>query len=330
MSSLEARSGPLCSPAPELPANFADRLLELEMEIDGNCCLTLVNELMELYQQAIEYYENKGSTRYVDLQTRMHRTLMRPEVLLVLKSALPRPVSQMPAIPSTLSISQTQELIRKKKPDFASPRSLPPVSAPIQVSRSLNQMFETHENSTKSAAKQVQNDVIRQGEVLQSRLTQRISSRKSSKINTPTLDHPSQQVDFEAVSLKLSSLPIESPPKIIRKHSTSMQISPAHTPFPEFDRMQNFDDLEKKLEEVMERSYTEKQEKLEEIKGKYEKEMKEMQGNGTVTGLIRQVLMQTKVEMEQEMTKAANLIDEKRRKEVKKVRLRYISRATEA
>ena len=343
---MEPQGRPLYSPAPELPANFAERLLELELEIETNCCLPLVNELMELYQQAIEYYENEGDSKYVDLQTRMHKTLMRPDVLLVLKANNSRPLvasaAKMPEIPASLSSAQTQELIRKKKDDFARSlrphttefqRSLEPVAVPIQVARSLNKMFETHETSTKSVAQHVQSDVVRQDESLKNRLSQRISSRKSSKAGTPSLDQRFSNVDMEAVARKLSSIPTNESPPAPRKYSSSAQLSPregstAGSSEAGEGRMQSFDDLEKKLEEVMEKSYAEKHDKLEEIRKKYEAEMKEMQADGPATGLILQVLQQTKVAMEQEMQTAILAIDEKRRKEVQQVRLQYLARTS--
>ena len=351
---LEARSRPLYSPAPVLPPNFADRLLQLELEIESNCCLPLVNELMELYQQAIEYYEHEGDARYVDLQTRMHKTLLRSDVLLVLKSSnhssgeKPRPLvasaDKMPEIPASLgSVQQTQELIRKKKEDQSRAlrpqatemqRSLERVSEPIQVARSLSKMFETQENSSKTTAKQVQNDMVRQDEALKNRLSQRISSRKSSRISTPSLEQRFSNVDMEAVARKLGAIPTESPPPP-RKYSSSAQLSPregstAGSSEAGEGRMQNFDDLEKKLEEVMERSYAEKHEKLAEIQKKYEAEIEEMQKEGPVTGLLLQVLEQTKVAMEQEMAAAAQAIDQKRRTAVQQVRLLYLSRAATA
>lgn len=346
---LEARSRPLYSPAPALPSHFADRLLQLELEIESNCCLPLVNELMELYQQAIEYYEHEGDAKYVDLQTRMHKTLLRSDVLLVLKSSsggekqrpLVASADKMPEIPASLgSVQQTQEMIRKKKEDLSRAlrpqatemqRTLEPVTVPIQVARSLNKMFETQENSTKSTAKQVQNDMVRQDEALKNRLSQRISSRKSSRINTPSLDQRFSSVDMDAVARKLGAIPTESPPAP-RKYSSSAQLSPregstAGSSEAGEGRMQNFDDLEKKLEEVMERSYAEKHEKLGEIQKKYEAEMEEMQREGPVSGLMLQVLEQTKVAMEREMETAALLIDQKRRQAVQQVRMQYLSRS---
>lgn len=34
---------------PKLPENFAEKLLDLETQIDVSCTVTLINELMQLY-----------------------------------------------------------------------------------------------------------------------------------------------------------------------------------------------------------------------------------------------------------------------------------------
>ena len=42
----------------KLPANFAENILELELKIDqGTFSMDTISQLMELYQQAVEYYD---------------------------------------------------------------------------------------------------------------------------------------------------------------------------------------------------------------------------------------------------------------------------------
>ena len=67
-----------------LPPSFAQNVLELETSLDFNCTLEVVNKLMELYTQAIEYYESIQNHNYLHYQERMHSILMRPDVIQIL------------------------------------------------------------------------------------------------------------------------------------------------------------------------------------------------------------------------------------------------------
>jgi hypothetical protein len=57
--------------ARNLPPRFAERILQLEMDLDFNCNLTTLKQLLELYSLAIEHYESVNDHRHLQYQERM-------------------------------------------------------------------------------------------------------------------------------------------------------------------------------------------------------------------------------------------------------------------
>ena len=73
----------------QLPENFAERVLDLEIHIEksgANIDIEQLNELLFLYSSAIEYYESIESAKYIDLTTRMQNLLVKSSVLTSLEN----------------------------------------------------------------------------------------------------------------------------------------------------------------------------------------------------------------------------------------------------
>lgn len=58
---------------PLLPGDFAQRLLSAEMELEQEVKSETVDRLVDLYRQAIEYYECWGDSSFLDYQARLHQ-----------------------------------------------------------------------------------------------------------------------------------------------------------------------------------------------------------------------------------------------------------------
>jgi len=95
---------------PQLSPDFASLLLEKELELEKNPSPQLVNECIELYTQAIEFYEYKKDPKYLDFQQRMRNMLQKPQIL----NTVSGPKRAMSFAPSTLN-SQTYEGVVKAK-----------------------------------------------------------------------------------------------------------------------------------------------------------------------------------------------------------------------
>jgi hypothetical protein len=51
--------------AKSLPSNFAEMVLQLEMDLTYQCSLTRINQLISLYSEGIEYFECLGDPRFL-------------------------------------------------------------------------------------------------------------------------------------------------------------------------------------------------------------------------------------------------------------------------
>ena len=71
--------------APSLTENFAMKILEKEIELEKRPQPSLVSELVELYSQAIEFYNYQNDPKCYDYQDRMHKMLLKPQVISTLK-----------------------------------------------------------------------------------------------------------------------------------------------------------------------------------------------------------------------------------------------------
>lgn len=70
----------------KIPKKFAELVLEEELKIDrGNFDIETVNGLLQLYNQAVDYYSDKNDDRYIYYSERIQRTLVKPEIIAVMR-----------------------------------------------------------------------------------------------------------------------------------------------------------------------------------------------------------------------------------------------------
>ncbi|CAG9326535.1 unnamed protein product [Blepharisma stoltei] len=66
---------------PKLSNDFGIKLLEKELELEKNWSIEIINELVLMYTEIIEYYEYNKDPRYLDFQDRMHKMLVKPQAI---------------------------------------------------------------------------------------------------------------------------------------------------------------------------------------------------------------------------------------------------------
>ena len=64
--------------------DFSLKLLEKELELEKNCTKPLIEDLITLYSEAIEHYNEISDTKFYDFQDKLHKFLLRPEVSAVM------------------------------------------------------------------------------------------------------------------------------------------------------------------------------------------------------------------------------------------------------
>ncbi|CAD8083987.1 unnamed protein product [Paramecium primaurelia] len=66
---------------PKLPSNFAEKVLNLELDVESNAASKEeIQELLELYSQAVEHYSSIKSERYTVFTNKIQALLMKPYV----------------------------------------------------------------------------------------------------------------------------------------------------------------------------------------------------------------------------------------------------------
>jgi len=74
-----------------LPSNFAEEVLDLEMEIESSTDITQksIDRLVYLYSQAMEYYEGVDKVKYQSFKDRIQKLLVNPMVFSTMKKQEP-------------------------------------------------------------------------------------------------------------------------------------------------------------------------------------------------------------------------------------------------
>jgi hypothetical protein len=64
-----------------LPENFFEKVLDLELRIKREFNMNLLQDLINYYSTAIEYYESKEDPKFKDYQNRLNSLLAQPDIL---------------------------------------------------------------------------------------------------------------------------------------------------------------------------------------------------------------------------------------------------------
>ena len=73
--------------APTISSDLAMRIIEKELDLERSWDIKVIHELMALYSKMIEYYEQNNNPKYYDFQDRMHKMLIKPQVIAALQKA---------------------------------------------------------------------------------------------------------------------------------------------------------------------------------------------------------------------------------------------------
>ena len=323
--------------------DLAMKVLEKEIELEKTWDPKLIHELMNLYSKIIEQYEQNNNPKYLDFQDRMHKMLVKPQVI----SALQR--INCPKTSTSHGVAMTKEpqnKDEKKKVDsnedpsksLAKPESKPKLSIdkillnprpsnPLSVRKaqadltrkSLSDKLAQNLTKTKSMRKvnciierqsstsrETAHKAVADFKSQESGLERRKASRKLSAIARSMTMNTSSTNDFSRISkCDLSSINDEN------------CLSPKTMNFFEDHSAENFDNFEKKLERIMETNYTERAMKIAEIKIKYENQMEEISGTGDIMDMV---VKQMKVNMHEEIGRVTAEFDARRKEEIRKLR----------
>jgi hypothetical protein len=299
MNSYNKKRSPTLFNLPSLPATFGVELLEKEMELERNCNIRVIEEIVQMYQEAIEHFEYKGDPRYLDYMKRLQKILIKPTVLMELNAEQQKTRSRVNSPRNTLvskmnrrlsqhfDFTETPSPTKKHSlatPEYESPRT--PITPIAPMSRNLNRLVDNHESRSVECAIKAKADVKSQENALEARLANR-------RQKTKTIPAPAKTEEVEG--------------------DKSGGVSPTV----------NIQEIQKQIEDVMDKFYSEKAMKTAEIRLKYESQIRDLErqwdkkGQGDLIGLV---IAQMRVTMEEELRSVCMDLDERRKVELEKVK----------
>ena len=296
---------------------------------------------MSLYSQAIEFYEQQDNPRYYDFQDRMHKMLIKPQVISALQrlncppsldspipsSTTSEAIAQVPkeplhkphieTIPSPiLKSSFLQKLKEPSHEEFMNIRKEQAEQTRKQLSKELNKtlskpktkrnfnmIIDRHTDTTKETATKAAADFKSQDFALERRL----ASRKKIQLTKSMTFTSYTSNDFSRVfGCDLSDVDEEN------NSSTKSSFFILDEPSSE-----NYEKFEKRLEEIMEKNFSERSAKIAELKFRYETQINEIHGMGDIMDLL---IKQMRNNMQEEIDSVVQEYDIKRKEEIKRLK----------
>lgn len=306
-----------------LPRDFATNLLNKELESQKDCSIQTITELVNLYREAIEYYEHINDPKFFYYQEKMHKFLLRSDIL----NAMQLENNRLKATRSTITRSRANTVRKprnqpiKSVPEHRELSSIeihntvasisPPKIATISPKKIDKIMVQNESESKNTKIKAVDN--FKSQELS---LEERLASRKMRSLNA-SLDLSLQQESESPI--KLREITYEDFFKDIDEETRDSGLS-SRSSFKVNDinvesRKNGFspDILEKKLEDVMEKHHLEKIEIISEIKLKYERKIQVLNDSGSAT---KAKLNEIRKDMSDEIEIANKALDESRKTEL--------------
>jgi hypothetical protein len=268
----------------QLAPDFASRLLEAELELENNCCFVVLQEVLDLYQEAVEFYERNDDPRYLDFQKRIHSVLVKPEVKNLLNT------------PHRFRRQDQARTLKDKKDKLERFKR----SKTVLCEEELHQHKVIAEETVATVAWEASETVLmtkegvrRQQSLLEQRRQARRDKRTTAEISRQDTEKssPAFESDKSGGHARLPTAPEE---------------------------------LESKLEALMERSFSEKSAKLMEIKLAYEAEMRKAVAEAVDSVQTELMVAQMKSMMEDELAVTAAQFDAKRRQDIRSLKAQLI------
>lgn len=284
--------------SPVLSSNFAQEVLDLEGELDFSCNMIIVQRLMHLYSQAVEYFESIKDPKYLHYQERMQNLLTRKDVLLAIKN--PEPVNRTSMTPTPESFKRKVEhrqKIRAKQADVHLNRN-------IKTERNAEQTIITHSTSNSQISNKLKENLKLQSEALNQRLLDRIKSKS-----------PSPTKMFKKSSTFINQIPNYDDSSPVNKESDKSGGFSKKTPLELF---------EEEVEIIMENFVEERVAVKTRIMESYSEQLKEIEKMGD-SPIINEVKTRMKKVMEEETAVAIQGLENKRKGEISAARIKLLN-----
>ncbi|CAG9314562.1 unnamed protein product [Blepharisma stoltei] len=289
-----------------LPADFANQVLDLEIQVETQESIEAFKSLIELYSQAIEYYESIGDAKYKYYQERMIRFIQKEDNVLVANTENSFTSPEKPTERHTISITSRQL--------FNTPPENPFELAPetrktenLTQKRVAERVIKQHDLDTSATSKEIQLNLDSQDIALE----HRISSRKKNRNRSSSPRSPNKFGSFNYLDMSNISSNDE-PPK--RRSTEGESDKSGGVPKP-----LKYEIFEKELENIMEKYVLLKIKSTHQIRKKYKEQIQDVKGMGN-NEIIKQLVGEMEKSRQQELDELERNIDEQRKEEIRKIK----------
>lgn len=165
---------------------LAMELIGKEIELEKYQSLELLDQLVQLYSDTIEYYETARDPTHYALQKRLHTLLVQPHIMKILRTNAP---ARKPNTARTQAYLAGQ-LMQHLPADSALPKE-------------VTRLFSAHNSRTQKTAQEVLESLSRQERSLRTRLSLRTalsSPRSGSTLSTSWCESSSEENESKLTS----------------------------------------------------------------------------------------------------------------------------------
>ncbi|OMJ78600.1 hypothetical protein SteCoe_21524 [Stentor coeruleus] len=328
-----------------ISSDLAMKIIEKELDLEKFWDPKIIHELMSLYTQAIEYYEQNNNPKFYDFQDRMHKMLIKPQVISALQRLnCPKTTEESPVslyfekpeiIVDTIEVvseeSPTKEKVVQEIPkevkkvgrtaNFLSnldarkeqaertrkflSKELTKNLMKNKPHKNLNIIIDRHSSSTRETAHKAVADFKSQDCALQRRLASRKKSVLARSMTFTSSSYTSNDTS-QVFGCDLSDMNEELNSSTKSSFFTIDEQS-----------LETCERFEKKLEEIMEKNFSERSIKIAEIKYRYESQISEIFGMGDMMDML---IKQMRINMQEEIDSIIKDYDNKRKDEIRKLK----------
>ncbi|CAG9318906.1 unnamed protein product [Blepharisma stoltei] len=303
--------------APILSLDFGIQVLNLESDLEKYPSAMTVHELVNLYSQAIEYYEYYKDPKHFDYENKLHTLLVRPDIISLVESdGIVRKRRMTIEFPAPSSKNYEAVKAQRKEESQAKDNALSEkldkmIQAPEKAEKSLVRIENNRDKRDKEASSKIFSDFNSQDE----NLNRRLSSRKKLKENKKNLSRSrissANSSDFDISDLISTG---------IDSVNSSMAIPASDNS--KTERSELVSQYESLIEEILEKGCQEEALVISEIKIKYKNQLRVMEESGRIGKSVKDDM---KEKVRAEVKNSIKILKEKRKEEIHQLKEKFRS-----
>lgn len=300
--------------APILSLDFGIQVLNLEEDLQNNPSTVTVHELVNLYSQAIEFYEYNNDPRFLDYQKKLQTMLVQPEIISIMQTdstVRRRRLTREFSAPSAVNF-EVLKIKRKETSEVMRVGLISELNRTNEVSAN-DRNVQRREVNRIERDKKVSSKVLGDFHSQDMDLSKRMESRKKVKFNKSSISRsPESSTSNLDHSLDIS--------EVVNAGFDSTKASFVGLGLEDLEIESHINDFEREIEAILEKSSSEEARIISEIKIKYKTQLKVL---GEFGALSKAQKNELKEKVKSEVKSTVKLFADKRKEQIKILKEKY-------